>query len=1162
MRAYILTIVFFFCFGFSALGQGTQTEFGKNRIQYHDDFTEWLQYETPNFITYWYGKSRNVGQAVVQLAELDHDAIQNVLEHRINDKIEIIVYSDITDLKQSNIGSEDAFVNAGGHTKIVGNKIFVYFNGDHNHLRKQIREGIANVYLNAMLFGSNLQEIVQNAVMMNLPEWFKQGLVSYIGEDWSTEMDNQLKDILMKEDSKHETFNDFAEAYPKLVGHSLWYYIGQNYGKSTVSNLLYLTRINRSIESGFLYVLGSSYPRVTESWKLFYMNHYQEEVTGREALTDNRLTIKNRRKLPLSQVKISPNGQKIAYVSNEIGKYKVYIQEVATGDREIIHSGGFRNAFQATDYNYPLVAWKPNSLELSVIYEQRDVIKYRNYDLSTKDYFEEDLDVQYDRVLSMDYIDNTNLVFSAIVGGYSDLFIYKTLNRQTDRITADYHDDLDPVFVNLENKKGILFASNRTEPIVARAKIDTILPITTFDIFYYDLENKSKELIQVTNTPLTNERHPSAIDTTWFTFTSDESGINNRKVGYLEDVFVYNEQVFTLKDGSEIIIHQDSTLSKEVKKQVKSRELRPVYEKQAFVHNNSNYARSLVSQHSSLRSNKLVENVYKDGINQIFVKDINVDKKVDAPLTNYQKQQINIWEDLTMIKEKVNDDNVTIISETNILDKTDEKAIDLSDVPAEKQDTTKVDVDNYLFQSEFDNKETPPVVKVEKDKGEIVLELPKDRIIEMDNKSALEPKVIRFNPSRITPYDVKFRTDFITTTMDNSLLFGGLDSYAGDKQEYNYPPPGILMKGNFKDLFEDYEVEGGVRIPTTFNGAEYFLIFDDKKRRLDRRYAVYRRALRDREESSTAIQPQRQENITLVGMAEVRYPLDIFTSIRASGTIRNDKRVQLATEKVTLGQPTVNEQRIGLKVEYVFDNTLDVSVNIKNGTRYKVFAEVVKRFQLGINDKLDFEFNPGFMTILGVDARHYQRLDKHSIIAARFAAATSFGSEKILYYLGGVDNWLFPKFNDDIPLPLTDEFAYQTLASNMRGFRQNIRNGNTYALFNAELRVPVIRYFFRRTLRSTFLRNFQVVGFFDAGTAWSGKTPFSNDNPLNIVTISTPESPVSVKVNYFRDPIVAGYGFGIRSTLFGYFIRLDYAWGVETRQVNDPRLYFSLGMDF
>jgi hypothetical protein len=261
------------------VAQGTQVQFGKNRVQYHEDFAEWSQYESDNFITYWYGEGRFIGQAVVQLAEYDFFDIQNTLEHRINDKIQIIVYTDITDLKQSNIGSEEAFSNTVGQTKIVGNKVFVYFNGDHNNLRRQIREGIASVYLNAMLFGSNLQEIVQNAVMLNLPGWFKEGLVSYVGRSWTTDLDNELRDYIMSE--SFEGFELLAEENPKLAGHSLWYFISENYGRSTVSNLLYLTRINRSIESGFLYVLGTPYQAVGDSWALYFKRRYESEKQGR-----------------------------------------------------------------------------------------------------------------------------------------------------------------------------------------------------------------------------------------------------------------------------------------------------------------------------------------------------------------------------------------------------------------------------------------------------------------------------------------------------------------------------------------------------------------------------------------------------------------------------------------------------------------------------------------------------------------------------------------------------------------------------------------------------------------------------------------------------------------------------------------------------------------
>ncbi|HMR43109.1 MAG TPA: hypothetical protein PKC40_04715, partial [Saprospiraceae bacterium] len=384
--------------------QPINTEFGKNRVQFHKEFDEWSHYESDNFETYWYGEGRNIGQAAVQIAEQEFADIQNILEHRINDRIHIIVYKDLTDLKQSNLGSEDAFENSTGQTKIVGNKMFIYFNGDHLHLRRQIREGIASVFLNAMLFGSNLQEIVQNAVMMNLPEWFKQGLIAYCGEAWNTDLDNQLRDVILREEFRD--FEKFAEANPKLAGHSMWYYISQNYSKTTVSNLLYLTRINRSIESGFLYVLGLPYERVTDSWAIFFRQRYEQEVKEFDEPAGTPVVFKNKKRLPISQVKISPDSKKIVYVANEIGKYKVYLQDVATGKREVIHTGGFRNNIQATDYEYPLLCWTPGNNQIGIVFEKRDVPKLMLYDLNTGEKLIEPLDPQYQRVHSIDFLDN------------------------------------------------------------------------------------------------------------------------------------------------------------------------------------------------------------------------------------------------------------------------------------------------------------------------------------------------------------------------------------------------------------------------------------------------------------------------------------------------------------------------------------------------------------------------------------------------------------------------------------------------------------------------------------------------------------------------------------------------------------------------------------
>ncbi len=1157
----LLTFLAAISFLANSSGQTTQTEFGKNRVQFHNDFAEWSQYESRNFMTYFYGEGRNIGQSVVQMAEYDFYEIQGILEHRMNDKIEIIAYTDLTDLKQSNIGVEEAFVNTGGQTKIVGNKMFVYFNGDHNDLRRQVREGIASVYLNAMLFGSNLQEIVQNAVMMNLPEWFKDGLISYVGEEWNTTLDNQLRDLFLS--GKYADFEEMAEANPKLAGHSLWHFISEHYGHSTVSNLLYLTRINRSVESGFLYVLGSTYSNTVESWDAFFRKRYEGE-TGRfsampiESSGLSPIALKNKKNMPVTQLRVSPDGTKFAYVLNEIGRTRVWVQDFATGKRELAFKGGFRNAIQATDYNYPLLAWNPNNQELAILYERRDVPKLLRYNILTKDKITEDLSTQYQRVFSMDFVNVNDLVFSAAVRGQSDLFLYYTQNRQTLRLTNDFWDDLDAVYSPIHGRRGVLFASNRMDSLNLPAALDSVLPIRRYDIFFLNLDTMPTELVRITNTPHADERQPIVIDSTWFGFLTNETGIANRKTGYLEDYIHHFQNVITFKDGMVMRLHADTLISERFDSlmlaEVDTVVLEPVIRQRAVNHFVSNYDRNIIEQHLSRRSGRQVEMIWKDGKWQVFggiigVAETDPAAAVTPNFTAYQSQRVQF---LNSPGERTANEP----ARNPVLKKTEDAPVKTENLPQEKQDTGKIDIDNYLFQSEFDDDElpAPPTEEEQPVEPSNVQPLAYLPIFEEEGTGQ---KVHEFRSTRITPYRTKFRTDFVTTQLDNSLLFDGLNSYAGVPQDFSYPPPGILLKANFKDLMEDYEFEGGVRVPTSFNGAEYFLTFINRKKRLDQHYAVYRRRLRFTPEATPpAI---KYENTISLGQYQVRYPLDIFTSIRGTATLRFDNSTYLSTEPATHQAPSLHQQRLGIKVEYVFDNTLDISLNIKNGTRYKFFAEQVKGFEIELQNTPTFKANNGFMTILGADVRHYQRVFKWSVLAGRFAFSSSLGQEKILYLLGGTDNWLIPQFDQTIPLPGGDDFIYRSLATNLRGFKMNVRNGNTYALANAELRMPLFRYLFPRS-QSNFVRNFQFIGFFDAGTAWQGLNPFNETSPLNTWTASNPN--VTITVNYFRDPIVFGYGGGIRTLLFGYFIRLDYAKGIETRQVQDGKLYFSIGMDF
>ncbi|HTB24112.1 MAG TPA: hypothetical protein VK711_02020, partial [Puia sp.] len=95
-----------------------------------------------------------------------------------------------------------------------------------------------------------------------------------------------------------------------------------------------------------------------------------------------------------------------------------------------------------------------------------------------------------------------------------------------------------------------------------------------------------------------------------------------------------------------------------------------------------------------------------------------------------------------------------------------------------------------------------------------------------------------------------------------------------------------------------------------------------------------------------------------------------------------------------------------------------------------------------------------------------------------------------------------------------------------------------------------------------FIRNFQLIQFFDLGTAWAG--PLSNiERPQSHYENGDPAVPVVVTIKAGGiGPFAGGYGFGARSTLLGYFLRLDVGWQMNTFFGNSPTWQFAMGVDF
>src|SRR5450755_2030006 len=271
----ITSALFFFLFPVSA--QIGTTEFGKNRLQFKK--MKWKYYQSPNFNTYFNQNGQPLAKYVCQVAEKELTGIEQQVEYGMQRRTNIVLYNSYNEMEQSNIGLDIDWQSTGGTTKLVNNKMIVYYTDDHNKLRIQIRQGIARVLVENILFGDDLGEFAANQTLLDLPAWLTDGYIAYAGENWSTALDDDLKSEMLSE--KYHNFYQFAFDKPLLAGHAFWYYIEEKYKRENVTYFLYLARIYKNLNKASQQITKQKFKSLLAEFMDFENTKYEQDISRR-----------------------------------------------------------------------------------------------------------------------------------------------------------------------------------------------------------------------------------------------------------------------------------------------------------------------------------------------------------------------------------------------------------------------------------------------------------------------------------------------------------------------------------------------------------------------------------------------------------------------------------------------------------------------------------------------------------------------------------------------------------------------------------------------------------------------------------------------------------------------------------------------------------------
>ena len=1120
-----ISLISFFLLSSSyfAVAQVNAVEFGKNRVQFKK--FKWSYYQTKNFNIYYHQNGEELAKFIAQSAEKELPQMEAAAEYSLQRRANIVLYNDFAEMQQSNIGLGVDWQNTGGGTKLVNNKMVVYFEADHQKLRLQVRHGIAQVLTENRLFGDDIGEVAGNQALLDLPKWLTDGYMSYLAENWSTELDDELKSEMLS--GNYNKFTKFAYAKPQIAGHAFWYFIDEKYKKENVTYLLYLATVYKNLNKAFLQVCKKKFKDVLAEFMEYQDEKYYKDIAKRKAYPKGSyvdgFNINSR--LDYFRFNVNPTKRNNSYVVTQFKKGIVRVIYNDEYENKTLLKYGVRGYINEMNPNYPMMAWDPKGTRISVLYTKEGKLNLFVYDIITKaKQFKIDLTKQFDQVQDIKYMLNSNtLLLTAVKNGHTDIFTLELQNEKVKQITNDVYDDLDASFVAFPNKTGIIFSSNRPNPAAKTG--ETVLPSDSkYNIFLITNFGDKPELNQITqlsSLKYGNARFPMQYNESHFTFVSDENGVGNRYAGFfttkkvgLDTLVLIADQILRNPSTKEV----DSTLRAYKKTDVDSVAVVSISSDSAYTFPLSNY-QSTLGETRIAGDNNQVSEVTRQSDEKILYK-LKIDemtlrrRNITVPPTAYMKKIMGEYKDTIAVKKAI--------------------------AAAKKEED--------VFQTEFANEKKDSSAAGK----EIIGKVAKYDVLKTIKK-------FRYKPP-------KFSVDYGSAGFSTGVLINRYQPWGGPNQSgpimlnSGSPLNGLIRLGT-TELLEDVRITGGFKIGTNLKDNEWLMSYQNYKRRLDWGLTYYRNV----QQTSDASGNLNGKLYTNLYQVNVSYPFDVTKSIRLSTGIRSDKVVftpQFRTDNTSLRKPDEKTLYSTTKLEYIYDNSLNPAMNIWNGLRYKIYFDYNRQV-----NKVKFAEGPSTFN-LGFDARYYYPIFRNFIWAGRAAGDFSWGNQKLVYYLGGADGWLMfgennkngkdRFFNTNNPAANDQNYAFQSLAVNMRGFIQNVANGNNAVVINSEFRLPIVSTFFNRSINNSFLNNFQIIQFIDLGTAWNGAY-----SKLKRPEMVYGQVPLQVKVKAGGiGPFAGGYGFGARSTLLGYFIKFDAAWPMNVFFKGKPVMYIALGLDF
>lgn len=212
--------------------------FGKNKIVY--DKFNFKIYHTTHFDIYFYKLDEKTLEKVSSMAESAYDYLSLKFNYKIEKSIPLILYKTHSDFEQTNVLLSFIPEGVGAFAEPIRNRMVLPIDLPEERLQKLIIHELTHIFQFEFFF----QKQVSKALFQPVPQWFVEGMASFMAKDENSFSRMILRDYVYNDRIPSITTKGIYGYMAYRFGHAVFDFIEKQWGEEGLRRFFYEYRAN------------------------------------------------------------------------------------------------------------------------------------------------------------------------------------------------------------------------------------------------------------------------------------------------------------------------------------------------------------------------------------------------------------------------------------------------------------------------------------------------------------------------------------------------------------------------------------------------------------------------------------------------------------------------------------------------------------------------------------------------------------------------------------------------------------------------------------------------------------------------------------------------------------------------------------------------------